>query len=324
MNRSGVIARAVLGRLEQRDLLVDELARRAALVDGGLGDVDRVLVGAGQEPRVVAEHPVPARDRVGADDLVQGVEARLVVGVRDRRGQVVAGSVGHGRRMVAGRPSRPAPVTVRPMPEHDAATRRSIAVIGAGYVGLVSAVGLAAMGHRDRARRDRSRPPRRPPRAAASRSPSAGVQEALERGARLRRPDGPRPRLEARPPRSSSICVGTPIDDSGHADVGAVEAVLAELAGRERRADRRRPQHDAGRDLRSGCCATATSATSRGSSPSPSSCARDRRSPTSPTPTPRRHRMRRRRGSGAPRRSWSRCSGLRRARSGWSRSRRPS
>jgi hypothetical protein len=46
-----------------------------ALVDGGLGDVDRVLVGAGQEPRVVAEHPVPARDRVGADDLVQRVHA---------------------------------------------------------------------------------------------------------------------------------------------------------------------------------------------------------------------------------------------------------
>lgn len=33
------------------------------------------------------------------------------------------------------------------MLEHDAATRRSIAVIGAGYVGLVSAVGLAAKGH---------------------------------------------------------------------------------------------------------------------------------------------------------------------------------
>ena len=136
-----------LGRLEQGDLLVDELARRATLVDGGLGDVDRVLVGPGQEARVVAEHPMPAGDRVGADDLVQRVQARLVVGVRDGRGQVVAGSVGHGRRMVAGQPSGPAPVTVRPMLEHDAVAPRSIAVIGAGYVGLVSAVGLAAKGH---------------------------------------------------------------------------------------------------------------------------------------------------------------------------------
>ena len=95
-------AEGVLGRPEQRDHLVDELARRAALVDGGLGDVDRVLVGAGQEARVVAEHPVPARDDVGADDLVEGVQARLVVGVGDGGGQVEAGSVGHGRRMVAG------------------------------------------------------------------------------------------------------------------------------------------------------------------------------------------------------------------------------
>ena len=224
----------VLGRLEQGDLLVDELARRAGFVDGGLGDVDRVLVGAGQEPRVVAEHPVPAGDRVGADHLVQGVQARLVVGVRDRRGQVVARSVGHGRRMVAGRPSRPAPVTVRPMLEHDAATRRSIAVIGAGYVGLVSAVGLAAKGHRDRAGRDRPDPPRRPPRGARP-VHRAWCPGGAQRGARLRRPDGPRPRLEDDAPRSCLICVGTPIDDSGHADVGAVEAVLAEIAGLERR-----------------------------------------------------------------------------------------
>ena len=33
------------------------------------------------------------------------------------------------------------------MPERRATTRRSIAVVGAGYVGLVSAVGFAAMGH---------------------------------------------------------------------------------------------------------------------------------------------------------------------------------
>ena len=91
-----------LGHLEQLDLLVHELARRPALVDGGLRDVDRVLVRPGQEPRVVADHPVPARDRIGTDDLVEGVQAGLVVGVGDRRGQVVAGAVGHGSAMVAG------------------------------------------------------------------------------------------------------------------------------------------------------------------------------------------------------------------------------
>ena len=120
-----------LGRPEQRDLLVDELARRAALVDRRLGDVDRVLVGAGQEARVVAQHPVPAGDGVGADDLVQRVQPGLVVGVRDGRGQVVAGSVGHGRRMVAGRLARTVLLLSAPMPEHqrEPGTRPRIAYL---------------------------------------------------------------------------------------------------------------------------------------------------------------------------------------------------
>ena len=91
----------VLGHPEEADLLVDERARRAALVERALGDVDGVLVGAGQEPRVVADHPVPAGDDVGADDLVERVQARLVVGVGDGRGQVVTRSVRHGSAMVA-------------------------------------------------------------------------------------------------------------------------------------------------------------------------------------------------------------------------------
>src|SRR5258705_1594711 len=223
----------LVGRVEHDDLLVDELARRAALVDGGLGDVDRVLVGHGQEPRVVGEHAMPARDRIRADDLIQGVEARLVVGVRDGRGQVVAGSVGHGRRMVAGRPSRPAPVTLRPMPERDMATRRSIAVIGAGYVGLVSAVGFAAKGHRiELVETD-------PNRLAALRQGEVpfterGVQEALTAAIE----SGALTILERTSMASADIvliCVGTPIDDRGHADVSAVEGVLAELAALERR-----------------------------------------------------------------------------------------
>ena len=97
MNRSGAIEQRVLGVREQRDLLVDE--RRAASRPSStraLGDVDRVLVGAGQEARVVALHPVPAGDDVGPDHLVQGVQAGLVVGVGDGGGQVVARTVGHG------------------------------------------------------------------------------------------------------------------------------------------------------------------------------------------------------------------------------------
>ena len=60
-----------------------------------------MLVRAGQEARVVAQHPVPAGDDVRPDDLVQRVQARLAVGVGDRGGQVVAASVRHGTAMVA-------------------------------------------------------------------------------------------------------------------------------------------------------------------------------------------------------------------------------
>ena len=93
-----------LGLLEQGDLLVDELARGSTLVDGGLGDVDRVLVGAGQEPRVITLHPMPARDHIRADHLVQGVHTGLRVRVGDCRGQVIPGAVVHGSAMVAAAP----------------------------------------------------------------------------------------------------------------------------------------------------------------------------------------------------------------------------
>ncbi len=86
----------ILGDLEELDLLVDELAGRASFIDRGLRDVDRVLVGPGQEARVVALHPVPARDHIGADHLVQRVHARLRVRVRDGRRQVVPGTIAHG------------------------------------------------------------------------------------------------------------------------------------------------------------------------------------------------------------------------------------
>ena len=90
----------ILGRLEHGDLLGQEVERRASLVDRRLGDVDRVLVRPGQEARVVAGHPMPARDRVGPDHLVERVETRLVVRVGDRGREVVARSVGHGTPMI--------------------------------------------------------------------------------------------------------------------------------------------------------------------------------------------------------------------------------
>ena len=117
------------------------------------------------------------------------------------------------------------------MVETRATTRRSIAVVGAGYVGLVSAVGFAAMGH------DVELVEVDPDRLAALRRGEVpfteqGVQEALtsaleagtlrvlDRASRTRAP-------------IVLICVGTPIDDRGHADMRAVELVLAELAERD-------------------------------------------------------------------------------------------
>jgi UDPglucose 6-dehydrogenase len=119
------------------------------------------------------------------------------------------------------------------MLQQDAAPTRSIAVIGAGYVGLVSAVGLAARGHTielvetDPARLSALRQGRVP-------FTERGVQEALSAalatGALTVLDHVSKTRAEI-----VLICVGTPIDDSGHADVGAVEAVLAEIAALDRR-----------------------------------------------------------------------------------------
>ena len=101
MKRSGAMPERVLGRREQLDHLVHERLRGLAELRGRGRDVHRVLVGPGQEERLVAVHPVPARDRVRAHDLVEGVEPGPAVGVGDRGGQVEAGSIGH-RAMVAG------------------------------------------------------------------------------------------------------------------------------------------------------------------------------------------------------------------------------
>jgi UDPglucose 6-dehydrogenase len=117
------------------------------------------------------------------------------------------------------------------MSEPKAATCRSIAVVGAGYVGLVSAVGLAGLGHRvELVETD-------PDRLAALRHgrvpfTELGVQEALTAAVAT----GDLMILERASETSSEIvliCVGTPIDDRGHADMRAVEAVLVELGSLE-------------------------------------------------------------------------------------------
>ena len=116
------------------------------------------------------------------------------------------------------------------MVEPRATSRRSIAVVGAGYVGLVSAVGFAAMGH------DVELVETDPDRLAALHRgevpfTEAGVQDALTAALAA----GTLSILERASATRSPIvliCVGTPIDDRGHADTSAVEHVLRELAGR--------------------------------------------------------------------------------------------
>jgi UDPglucose 6-dehydrogenase len=114
-----------------------------------------------------------------------------------------------------------------------ATTPRSIAIVGAGYVGLVSAVGLARLGHAiELVETD----PSRLIELRAGRVPFSepGVQEAfssaLASGA-LRVLDGTA--------RTTSeiivVCVGTPIDDRGHANMSAVESVLAEIGALQTR-----------------------------------------------------------------------------------------
>ena len=160
-------------------------------------------------------------------------------------------------------PWAPGARPLRVYPPRDASTtsrdRRSIAVVGAGYVGLVSAVGLASLGHAvELVETD-------PDRLAALREgrvpfSEPGVQEALTAalasgdltildGVRHGRRDRPHLRRHADRRR-------------GHADVRAVEAVLAELASASP-ADHGRPQHDDGRHL------SATPAGRRGSRPVP-------------------------------------------------------
>ena len=121
------VGRDLEGRLrgaEEGHVRVDEVARRPTLLGRPLDDVDGVLVGPGQKARGRAEHPVPAGDDVRADDVEQGVQTRLVVGVGDRRGQVEPVRGGHGRPMVAGAVGRPDVVSWRRSPPRRPRCRR--------------------------------------------------------------------------------------------------------------------------------------------------------------------------------------------------------
>jgi UDPglucose 6-dehydrogenase len=113
------------------------------------------------------------------------------------------------------------------MSDPHSSPRRSIAVVGAGYVGLVSAVGLAGMGH---AIELVETSPERLVALREGRVPftELGVQEALTAAIAA----GDLTILDRASKTTAGIvliCVGTPIDDRGHADMRAVEAVLAEL-----------------------------------------------------------------------------------------------
>jgi UDPglucose 6-dehydrogenase len=107
----------------------------------------------------------------------------------------------------------------------------SVVVIGAGYVGLVTAVGLASLGHdvalvETRAdRRDN---------LLSGRVPlfEAGLQSAFDDA----RADGRLHVRESVPPTAGAgfylVCVGTPIDETGESDLSQVRAALEELSSR--------------------------------------------------------------------------------------------
>ena len=89
--------------------LVRPRLRADAVRDRGVGHLLAVLVGAREELHLVAQEPVPARDRVGVDRRVRGADVRRVGDVVDRRRDVEP----RHRRMVLALLAFPGPVTQR-------------------------------------------------------------------------------------------------------------------------------------------------------------------------------------------------------------------
>ncbi len=75
-------------RLEPHRVPVGDLLRRDPFLLRFLDQLQRVLVGAGQQERLVADQTVPTRQRVGRHVGVRVTDVRLVVDVVNRRGDV--------------------------------------------------------------------------------------------------------------------------------------------------------------------------------------------------------------------------------------------
>ena len=71
-----------------RDDAIGELDRQHAFLRGAPLDFLSMLVGAGEEPNVVAHPPPMSRDHIGDDVLVHVADVREVVDVMDRGGEV--------------------------------------------------------------------------------------------------------------------------------------------------------------------------------------------------------------------------------------------
>jgi UDPglucose 6-dehydrogenase len=108
----------------------------------------------------------------------------------------------------------------------DRALTRQVCVIGAGYVGLITGVGLAGLGHHVEIVETR------PDRLAALR---AGVVPIHEPGVEARLQDHlAQGSIEVASSPSAGadvvmVCVGTPIDASGESDLSQVESALASV-----------------------------------------------------------------------------------------------
>ncbi|HEV8401683.1 MAG TPA: UDP-glucose/GDP-mannose dehydrogenase family protein [Candidatus Limnocylindrales bacterium] len=106
---------------------------------------------------------------------------------------------------------------------------RSLTVVGAGYVGLVTAVGLARLGH------DVHLVETAPARLEMLRAGRIPIHEAgLQEGFDAAVADGRLTVGDAMPARSGIIliCVGTPIGDDGTSDLRQLDAAMAALQGR--------------------------------------------------------------------------------------------